>query len=106
MFAYIVVAYLVGSKLTRSQVAIITGLYSIFSIGMLIVLDDILGRMLYLRAALGQVDLQGPFSTAVRLRNVRDPTAAFLYTGVFSCTYLAGLLFMFQVRRNLRVVEK
>jgi len=106
VFAYIVAAYLVGSKLTRSQVAIVTGLYSIFSIGMLIALSDILGRMLYLGASLGQLDPEGPFSEALSLGKARERTAPIVYTGVFFFTFLAGLLFMFQVRRNPRVVEK
>jgi hypothetical protein len=107
VFAYIVVAYLVGSKLTRSQVAIVTCLYSIFSIGMLFALSDILGRMSYLSAGIAQFDPAGPFAEAIGSRaEVRETVAPILFTGALFCTYSAGLLFMFQVRRNARVVGK
>ena len=108
VFGYIAAAYLVGSKLTRSQALIISGLYAFFCLAMLVVLTSILQRMLYFSAEAGQLNPSGPFTPMAD----GDPpqqssvVAPLIYSGVFFCAFLAGLLFMFQVRRNAKKLTK
>jgi hypothetical protein len=104
VFGYIAAAYFVGSKLTRSQVLIISGLYAFFCLAMLVVLTDILQRMLYLSGEAAQLNPSGPFIGMADPQQVQRifVFAPMVYSGVFFCAFLAGLLFMFQVRRNTK----
>ena len=108
VFAYIAAAYLVGSKLTRSQVLITSGLYAFFCLAMLVVLTDILLRMIYFSGEVAQLNPTGPFSRMVEGEQAQRTSvvAPLIYSGVFYCAFLAGLLFMFQVRRNARKNKK
>ena len=48
LFAYIAVAYFVGSKLTRFQVGVVSGLYALFSLMMISALTNINQRVVEL----------------------------------------------------------
>ena len=72
---------------------------------MLSALNDILGRMISFRYQITLLNPAGPFAGGVNGRTSPvslSTSAPLLYTGVFFCTFVAGLLFMFQIRRSGR----
>ena len=90
------VAYLVGAKLNRTQVTIVTILYVVFSVVMLGVQFNILSRMAEFAVAIEAANPEQPFAAE------RQGRGAYVFTGIFSFTFLAGLVFMYQIRRSLK----
>ena len=97
LFAYLATAYFAGAKLTRSQVAIVTALYTMFSLIMLQMLATLLRRM----TQLGTEILEISPERAVAGGRVLG-TGLVIWGSVFLGAYVAGLLFMFQVRRSAK----
>jgi len=97
LFAYLVTAYFAGAKLTRVQAAIVTGLYTLFSLFMLQMLATLLRRM----TQLGTEILEFSPERAVADSRIIG-TGLVMWGSVFLGSYVAGLVFMFQIRRNAR----
>ena len=95
VFAYLATAYFVGAKLTRPQVAIVTGLYTIFCLLILQMLSTLLIRM----TQLGSEILEFSPDRAVADSRIVG-NGLVLWGTVFLGAYVAGLVFMFQVRRG------
>ena len=97
LFAYLATAYFVGEKLTRSQVVIVTGLYSLFSLFMLRMLATVLIRMTQLGTEILELS---PERAVAGSRMIG--TGLVIWGSVFIGSYVAGLVFMFQLRRNAK----
>jgi hypothetical protein len=97
VFAYLAAAYFVGAKLTRSQVVIVTGLYTVFCLLMLSMLGSILSRL----TQFGTEILEFSPERSVAGGPTRIGGLA-LWGSVFVSAYVAGLVFMFQIRRSAR----
>ena len=97
VFAYLATAYFVGEKLTRLQVAIVSGLYTLFSLFMLRMLATLLRRMMQLGTDIHEISPDRAFAddSMVGVGQV-------VWVGVFLSAYIAGLVFMFQLRRNAK----
>lgn len=93
VFAYIAVAYFVGSKLTRFQVAVVSGLYSLFSLMMISALTNIYQRVVELAIEIRELNPD---------RSVALGGAPGFLVGLLFAAFLTGLVFMFQVRRSRR----
>ena len=97
LFAYLATAYFVGEKLTRTQVTIVTGLYTLFSWFMLQLLSTVLRRM----TQLGTEILEFSPERAVADSRI-VATGLMIWGTIFLGSYIAGLVFMFQLRRNAK----
>jgi branched-subunit amino acid ABC-type transport system permease component len=100
LFAYLATAYFAGAKLARSQVVIVTGLYTVFSLIMLQMLATLLRRMTQLGS---EILALSPERAVAGGRGL--PIGLVLWGSVFIGAYVAGLVFMFQVRRNARGID-
>jgi hypothetical protein len=97
LFAYLATAYFAGAKLTRSQVAIVTALYTMFSLIMLQMLANLLRRMTQLGSEILEISPERAVAGGRALR-----TGLVIWGSVFLGAYVAGLVFMFQVRRGAK----
>ena len=100
LFAYFVAAYLVGAKLSRSQAYIVTGLYAFFSSADLFYLWTIFSRM----EGLGRdIHVTNPARLHfASFENQSSPWAHLVLWGPFLGAFVAGLVFMFQVRHKAK----
>lgn len=98
IFGYLVVAYFVGAKLNRSQVVIITLLYTFFSFLMIGALLDTMRRFIQFAVEIKEFSPERAFIGT-------SPTifeeAVWVWFVAFVCAYVAGLIFMFQIRRSV-----
>jgi len=97
VFAYLATAYFVGENLTRLQVAIVTGLYTLFSLFMLRMLATLLRRMMQLGTDIHEISPDRAFADDSMVG-----VGLVMWVGVFLSAYIAGLVFMFQLRRNAK----
>jgi len=97
VFAFLATAYFVGEKLTRPQIIIVTGLYTLFSLFMLQMLATLLRRMTQLGTDITVISPGRAFADDSNLG-----VGLVMWVGVFLSAYVAGLIFMFQLRRNAR----
>ena len=89
-FAYLVVAYLAGNKLSRLQAAVVTGLYLLTAAGCLAAIDTQLGAIVHFQAELG-AEYDFFFRGGVpRATGMRYFTIPVMILGIF-----ASLYFMF-----------
>ena len=97
VFAYLATSYFVGAKLTRSQVIIVTALYTMFSLLSLSMLSSILIRMTQFGTEILEFS---PGRSVAGNASVR--TGLIMWGSVFFGAYAIGLVFMFHIRRNAR----
>ena len=92
LFAYLITAYLVGRKLSSVQMAIISGLFTAFSLFLIIVMHTVSNRM-------GQFSSE---SKEINPERIVPATAGYttLVSTIFVLAFLAGIVFMIQVRRR------
>lgn len=99
LFAYLVTAYLVGGKLTSAQIMIITALYVVFSVFVLRSLYNVHRRMGQFAREIGELNPDWFIGLA---HDPRPVLTSLLITAIPFFAFLAGLVFMFQIRRNSR----
>ena len=97
VFGYLAVAYFVGASLTRLQVAIITLLYTLFSLLMIGALLDIMRRFIEFAVEIKEFSPERSF---VGTDSEVPQYALWFWMTSFLCAYAAGLVFMLQIRRN------
>ena len=97
VFAFLATAYFVGAKLTRTQAIIVTGLYSAFCLLTLTMLTQVLIRMTQFGADILELSPERAFAGSESMQG-----GIVLWGTVFLGAYLAGLIFMFSVRRSAR----
>jgi len=91
LFAFLIAIYFAGAKLTRLQLVLIVGIYSVFYLSQLWTL-----MMMYLRAI--------EFAREIEQLNPARQLAmnfeiAFVEVGLFLAFFIATLVFTFQIRR-------
>ena len=95
LFAYLATAYFVGAKLTRAQITIVTSLYTLFSVFVLRMLATLLTRMTQLGTEIHEISPERAVADSNQLG-----TGLVMWGIIFAGSYVAGLIFMFQLRRN------
>jgi ABC-type transport system involved in cytochrome c biogenesis permease subunit len=97
LFAYLVAAYLVGSKLGRTQMAITTGIFTVLSSFLIFAMHGVTSRMSQLATEIREINPERIVPA--------DSAISFLLSGIFLLAFLAGVVFMVQVRRSAREPE-
>lgn len=96
LFAYLVVAYLAGARLSKSQVATVTGIFSLFCILLLFSIFTLSDGL----RGIGQELMS--INSELMMRVAVPRIVPFAVTAVYACGYLAALIFMVQIRRKAR----
>ena len=97
VFAYVATAYFVGAKLTRTQVVIVTVLYTVFCAAFLVMSASQLERLMEFGAEIREFSPERTFASS---RNLIGGLVR--WGSVFLGAYFAGLIFMFQVRHRAK----
>jgi hypothetical protein len=97
IFAYLATAYFVGAKLTRTQVIIVSGLYTVFCAVLFMMIRSQLTRLTEFGTEILDLSPERTFADSRTLTG-----GLVLWGGVFLGAYLAGLIFMLQIRRTDR----
>jgi hypothetical protein len=97
--AYLIVAYLVGAKLSRAQVSIVTVVFSLFCFLLLGSITRLSGEIGSYRQQIQSIDSG--------LNEFASPgPGAFAVLAIFALAYLMSLIFMAQIRRRARSGDK
>jgi Kef-type K+ transport system membrane component KefB len=105
LFAYFVVAYLVGAKLSRWQVSIITGLYAVFALTILSLLVVTFGRMIDFGTDIQAINPEHIYFASAQQGNGAFGFGSLMLWSPFIGAFVAGLVFMFQIRRKAKIRE-
>ena len=104
VFAYLAVAYFTGSKLNRSQVILVTVLYTGFSLYILVIISAITMRLIGFAQEITAINPRPgiPPLDSADLGDLGPFPQLLVWTfyTVFFGAYIAGLVFMFQIRRK------
>ena len=98
LFGYIVTAYLVAAKLSRSQIVVITLLYSVFCLGLMVAMYGIQIRLGQFASEILEINPERDVPT----NRPGEATIPLAFSATFFGAYIAGLVFMFQSRRRAK----
>jgi hypothetical protein len=98
LFAYLVTAFLVGRRLTRSQLVTASGLYTLMSAFCLLALYQTNVRMVQFAREILAINPERSFL----LGTVESPSrASIVPVGILLIAFAGGIIFMVQERRGL-----